>query len=202
MLSRRGQVLPTEWTLNLQVCQKLWRLWGRPSIDLFASSQNKRIPNYCSLVPDREAIAVDAFLMDWTGMDTYAFPPFKIINLVVKKFALLDSGRMTLVAPFWPAREWFTEVVEMLVDFPRSLPPSPRLLRQPHFERYHQNPLALQLTAFRLSRSLSEREDFQLKLQELSPERGGSLHREFTNQSGKPLDLGVSSIRFPQPLPL
>ncbi|XP_064111450.1 uncharacterized protein LOC135218938 [Macrobrachium nipponense] len=111
MLSRKGQVLPTEWTLNLQVCQRLWKLWGRPSIDLFASNQNKRITNYCSLVPDKEATAVDTFLMDWTGIDTYAFPPFKIINLVIKKFALLEAGRMTLIAPFWPAREWFTETL-------------------------------------------------------------------------------------------
>ncbi|XP_068220009.1 uncharacterized protein [Palaemon carinicauda] len=27
-LSRRGQILPTEWTLHLQVCKSLWWLWG------------------------------------------------------------------------------------------------------------------------------------------------------------------------------
>ncbi|XP_068221368.1 uncharacterized protein [Palaemon carinicauda] len=55
-LSRRGQILSTEWTLNQQVCKSLWQLWGRPCIDLFATSKTKRLEMYCSLVPDLEAV--------------------------------------------------------------------------------------------------------------------------------------------------
>ena len=44
-ISRRSQVLSTEWTLHLEFCRALWWLWGMPLMDLFASSLN------CSSMP-------------------------------------------------------------------------------------------------------------------------------------------------------
>ncbi|XP_064088647.1 uncharacterized protein LOC135203010 [Macrobrachium nipponense] len=67
LLSRKNQVLPTEWTLNPQVFEQLWGLWGRPNIDLFATNRNKRLENYCSPIADPRAIAIDVLLMDWKG---------------------------------------------------------------------------------------------------------------------------------------
>ncbi|XP_064113206.1 uncharacterized protein LOC135219920 [Macrobrachium nipponense] len=46
LLSRRNQVLPTEWTLKLEVCELLWRLWGQPSIDLFATNKTRRMQTF------------------------------------------------------------------------------------------------------------------------------------------------------------
>ena len=40
VLSRRGQVVGTEWSLHPQVARALLRAWGNPSIDLFATCLN------------------------------------------------------------------------------------------------------------------------------------------------------------------
>ena len=49
VLSRRGQVVGTEWSLHPQVARALLRAWGNPSIDLFATCLNAKLPLYCSL---------------------------------------------------------------------------------------------------------------------------------------------------------
>ena len=51
VLSRRGQVVGTEWSLHPQVARALLRTWGNPSIDLFVTCLNAKLPLYCSLVP-------------------------------------------------------------------------------------------------------------------------------------------------------
>ena len=51
VLSRRGQVVGTEWSLHPQVARSLLRVWGNPSIDLFATFLNAKLPLHCSLVP-------------------------------------------------------------------------------------------------------------------------------------------------------
>ena len=44
VLSRRGQVVGTEWSLHPQVARALLRTWGNPSIDLFATCLNANCP--------------------------------------------------------------------------------------------------------------------------------------------------------------
>ena len=50
-LSRKSQILSTEWVLHRQVCADLWKRWGRPLVDLFATRLNYRIPTFCSPCP-------------------------------------------------------------------------------------------------------------------------------------------------------
>ena len=61
VFSRRGQVVGTEWSLHPQVARALLCVWGNPSIDLFATCLNAKLPLYCSLVPDPQAVFEDAF---------------------------------------------------------------------------------------------------------------------------------------------
>ena len=69
VLSRRGQVVGTEWSLHPQVARSLLRAWGNPSIDLFATCLNAKLPLYCSLVSDPQAIFEDAFRHPWDDLD-------------------------------------------------------------------------------------------------------------------------------------
>ena len=69
VLSRRGQVVGTEWSLHPQVARSLLRVWGSPSIDLFATCLNAKLPLYCSLVPDPQAVFQDAFRHPWDDLD-------------------------------------------------------------------------------------------------------------------------------------
>ena len=93
LLSCRGQVVGTEWSLHPQVARSLLRVWGNPSIDLFATSLNAKLPLYCSLVPDPQAVFEDAFRHPWDDLDLYSFPPFPLIGRVVARVWSHPSGQ-------------------------------------------------------------------------------------------------------------
>ena len=78
ILNRLGQVVGTEWSLHPQVARSLLRVWGNPSIYLFATCLNAKLPLYCSLVPDPQAVFEDVFRHPWDDLDLYAFPPFPL----------------------------------------------------------------------------------------------------------------------------
>ena len=152
VLSRRGQVVGTEWSLHPQVARALLRAWGNPSIDLFATCLNAKLPLYCSLVPDPQAVFEDAFRHPWDDLDLYAFPPFALVGRVIARVQQSSRVAMTLVAPLWPEKEWFADLLLLLTQPPLVLPCWDRLLRQPHCNLFHQGAHALSLHAWRLKR--------------------------------------------------
>ena len=149
-LSRQNQILGAEWTLCQEVVDQLIHKW--PCIvDLFATNQSHRLPTYFSPVPDPAAVGVDAMLHSWDGLQAYAFPPFALIQQVLVKLRQSRNTTLTLIAPFWPQRPWFPDLLDLLVEVPVQLPFRKDLLRQPHFHRLHRNLHVLQLYAWRLS---------------------------------------------------
>ena len=148
VLSRRGQVVGTEWSLHPQVARALLRTWGNPSIDLLATCLNAKLPLYCSLVPDPQAVFEDAFRHPWDALDLYAFPPFALVGRVIARVQQSSRVAMTLVAPLWPEKEWFADLLLLLTQPPLVLPCWDRLLRQPHCNLFHQGAHALNLHAW------------------------------------------------------
>ncbi|KAI2662214.1 ORF V: Enzymatic polyprotein [Labeo rohita] len=71
MLSR-SNVPSGEWTLHLQTVQKIWEVFGKAEVDLFASKDNSHCPIYFS--KDRDALA-----HNWPNLLLYAFPPTSLI---------------------------------------------------------------------------------------------------------------------------
>ena len=118
------------------------------TVDLFASSLNHRCGVYFAPVLDPMAAGTDAMLQSWDSLLSYAFPPFALIPQVLVKLRLSPDAVLTLIAPFWPQREWFPD---LLLEPPLPLPDRWDLLRQPHVRRFHQNLHVLQLYAWRLS---------------------------------------------------
>ena len=51
----------------------LKKLNFKPDIDLFASRINKQYEKYVSYRPDPDAIAINAFSLDWANSKFYAF---------------------------------------------------------------------------------------------------------------------------------
>ena len=68
---------------------------------------------------------------------------------------------MTLVAPLWPEKEWFADLLLLLTQPPLVLPCWDRLLRQPHCNLFHQGAHALNLHAWRLSSDTTESRAFR-----------------------------------------
>ena len=110
-----------------------------------------RLPVYFSPASDSQAAGTDALLQPWDNLQAYAFPPIAIIRRVLVKLRSSRNCELTLITPFWPQREWFPDLLELLSDVPITLSGRRDLLRQPHFHRFHQNLPMLQLTAWRLS---------------------------------------------------
>ena len=115
-----------------------------PSIDLFATHLNHRLPFYVSPIPDQKALPIDALTMDWNHIHAYAFPPFHLIPAVINK-VWLSQCKIVLIAPLWPDRPWFPELLGLLVSPPVFLPVIPNLLAQLKGRILHQNPGHLQL---------------------------------------------------------
>ena len=87
-----------EWELSNRVVQWLFSLWGSPHIDEFASTQNHKLPVFCSRTFCSKTFHVDALSMDWGSVIGYAFPPLALIPLVLRKL-LRDKTPSLILNP-------------------------------------------------------------------------------------------------------
>ena len=198
LLSRRGQVVGTEWSLHPQVARSLLRVWGNPSIDLFATNLNAKLPLYCLLVPDPQAVFEDAFRHPWDDLDLYAFPPFPLVGRVIARV----RESLTLVAPLWPEKEWFADLLLLLTQPPLALPWWDSLLRQPHCNLFHQGVHMLNLHAWRLSSVTSESRAFRVGLLESCQGVSDPPPRASTSRGGRSSVVGVVEGALLQSTPL
>ena len=111
----------SEWTLKTEVFQELQKRWP-VTIDLFATSLNRQCSIYFSPFRDPNALATDALLQNWNGWQAYAFPPWSLIPADLKKLRSSSGVLLTIVAPYWPQRTWFPDLLDLVVDGPVALP--------------------------------------------------------------------------------
>ena len=154
-LSRPHQLPHSEWSLNMTVFQSLRKLWP-VQIDLFATSENRRCSIYFSPFPDPMSAGTDAFLQSWNGLQAYAFPPVVIIPHVLAKLRASSGTELTLVAPHWAQRPWFSDLLQLLLAPPVVLPSRQDLLRLPRSRHLYPGLHRLRLHAWRLSSDLPE----------------------------------------------
>lgn len=147
-LSRKGQALHTEWSLHPRIFHDLCLRHGTPTIDLFATRFNHKLPLFVSPVPDPLCIQVDALSMDWAGKFLYAFPPVGFIPQVLAKLMTSEECKLLLIAPHWPTRTWFLDLCQRSLHPPVPLPQVWYLLKQPDQHRFHQNLGILNLHAW------------------------------------------------------
>ena len=160
LLSRRNQVLGAEWSLHPQVARKLIRTWGSPLLDLFATHLNAKLPLYCPLIlgpPGRLRGCLPSPLEHPRHVRVPSLSPGRESCGLGQRDpkSLDDPGRPSLAG-------------ESVVRRP-SPPPDPttsgtpawdRLLRQPHFNRFHGGVHALNLHSWQLSSVSSESQAF------------------------------------------
>ena len=198
-LSRPNQVIGSEWTLHQEVVDQLVHRWPA-MIDLFATSLTARLPVYFSPASDPRAAGTDALLQPWDDLQAYAFPLIAIIRRVLLKLRSSRNCELTLIAPFWPQRDWFPDLLELLSDVPITLSDRRDLLRQPHFHRFHQNLPMLRLTAWRLSSGSPSRPVSLLRwLDNLSSAEDCPCAR-ITRPDGEHIGSGVRTSIIGRPL--
>ena len=181
----------TEWKLDRSVFWAVMNLYGPCDVDLFASRLNFQLPQYISWRPDPYALAADAFRIQWTGLQGYAFPPFALIGRCLQKIRQ-EGSTVVLIAPVWPSQSWYPWLLEMLASTPALLPVHRNILRDP-FNRDH--PLLvrqqLQLAAWKVSGIHTHCQVYRRELQILSQQGGGSGQIQPISQVGSSGLAGV-----------
>ena len=95
-----------EWMLNRNVFTEILTAFPELNMDLFASRLTTQLTQYCSWQPDPGSAFVDAFSIDWSKFNFYAFPPFSLIPRCPQKIQQ-DKGKGILIVPVWPTQPWF-----------------------------------------------------------------------------------------------
>ena len=102
-----------EWMLNPGVFKILETVMGPLDIDMFASKYNHQTPLYVSFQPDSQAMAVDAFTLNWKRYSNmYLFPPFSVINRTIQKVTQEKVSYVLLIAPIWTTQVWFSTLLQ------------------------------------------------------------------------------------------
>ena len=142
----------------------------------------------------------DAFQHPWDDLDLYAFPPFRLVGQVIARVRESSRVAMTLVAPLWPEKEWFADLLLLLTQPPLVLPWWDSLLRQSHCNLFHQGVHELNLHAWRLSSVTSGSRAFRL----LKSCQGVSdpPPRASTSRGGRSSVVGVVEGALLQSVPL
>ena len=130
----RSLLLKKEWSLNSQVFESLTGLWGQPTIDLFASCQNRKAKKYFSRGYETTAMGQNALSRQnpWPSSALlYAYPPENLISRTLQKLEEQKVHRLILIAPAWKTRPWYPLLLEKVVDIPRCLPNWENLILDP-----------------------------------------------------------------------
>ena len=151
----------------------------------------------CLQISRSGAIAVDAFLQDWSRWKSFIHPPVNLLLRIVKK--IRDEGASALViAPNWPNVPWYPQLAQMLVDYPLQLPTLKSLLYLP-FDLQAHHPLwaTLNLAIWPVFGDVLKQQDFRQTLSRssyhhgVSPLRRGMLARGKLGLNGVPCVGGV-----------
>lgn len=177
----RAKNRDVEWKLDCEIFQLIVFYWYKPSVDLFASRLNYQMKPFVSWKPDPEAIAFDAFVLDWSMYNQfYAFPPFSLINRVLQKIEQ-DQTQGIVVVPLWKTQVWFPRLLHLLIDIPLILPKTKTMLILPsNPKEVHPLNKKLTLLACKLSGIPLQAEEFRRKLQKSSCNHGGQAQNSNT----------------------
>ncbi|XP_051740767.1 uncharacterized protein LOC127507586 [Ctenopharyngodon idella] len=147
ILSRQGP-RPGEWRLHPEVVELVWKKFGRAEVDLFASKETSHCPLWYSLTHPAP-LGLDAMVQAWPRLRLYAFPPIALLPGVLERVRR-DGVRLILIAPFWPTRIWFSDLVSLLESSPMEIPIRQDLLSQAGGTIIHPRPELWKLWAWPL----------------------------------------------------
>ena len=87
------------------------------TLDAFASKDNKKLPNYASILDDNEATHLNAFSFYWSS-GIYLFPPIPLIPKTIQKFMQDEVEFGVLIFPAWHSLSVLPLIEKCLVASP------------------------------------------------------------------------------------
>ncbi|KAL0164569.1 hypothetical protein M9458_040322, partial [Cirrhinus mrigala] len=133
----RQSTHPGEWRLHPQVVQLIWSHFGEAQIDLFASLESSHCQLFYSL--NEAPLGRDALAHSWPPGPKYAFPPVSLLAQTLCKIRE-DEEQVLLVAPCWPTRTWFPDLISLAAAPPWKIPLRRDLLSQGMGTIWHPRP--------------------------------------------------------------
>ncbi|KAI2643946.1 ORF V: Enzymatic polyprotein [Labeo rohita] len=129
-----------EWRLHPQSVQLIWDRFGQAQVDLFASPESTHCQLWYGLT--EAPLGIDALAHSWPkDRLKYAFPPVSLIAQTLCKVRE-DKEQVLLVAPFWPNRTWFSDLVLLASAPPWRIPLRKDLLSQGKGTIWHPRPIS------------------------------------------------------------
>ncbi len=130
--------LSGEWRLHPQTVQLIWRRFGLAQLDMFVSLETSRCQLFYSLTEG--TLGTDALEHSWPrGLRKYAFPPVSLLAQTLCKVRE-EEEQILLVAPYWPTRTWFPELMLLVTAPPWQIPLRKDLLTQRRGTLWHPRP--------------------------------------------------------------
>ena len=80
---QKGQSNP-EWSLHPQMFNLIYKVWHKPTGDMFATKTIPKLPLYVSPVPDTNALNIDALNISWVDLDGDVFCSVALIPNVIQ----------------------------------------------------------------------------------------------------------------------
>ncbi len=134
----RQLTFPGEWRLHPETIRLIWSRFGKAQVDLFASRESSHCQLYFSLTEG--TLGTDALAHSWPrALCKYAFPPVSLLAQTLCKVRE-DEEQVLLVAPFWPTRTWFPELILLTTAPPWRIPLRKDLLSQGLGTIWHPRP--------------------------------------------------------------
>ncbi len=118
--------------------QLIWRRFGLAQVDPFASLETSHCQLFYSLTGG--TLGTDALAHSWPrGLSKYAFPPLSLLAQTLCKVRE-EEEQILLVAPYWPTRTWFPELMLLVTAPPWQIPLRKDLLPQRRGTLWHPRP--------------------------------------------------------------
>ncbi len=134
----RQLTFPGEWRLHPETIRLIWSRFGEAQVDLFASPESSHCQLYFSLTEG--PLGTDALAHSWPrALRKYAFPPVSLLAQTLCKLRE-DEEQVLLVAPHWPTRTWFPELISLATVPPWRIPLRKDLLSQGLGTIWHPRP--------------------------------------------------------------
>ena len=105
-----------DWKLNPELFQVACATWKTPTIDRFATANNRQTRRYNSRFWGPDCEARDSFTQRWKGEENWINPPWGLIPRVLAKIRA-EGAAATLALPYWTSQHWWPTLVDMADDY-------------------------------------------------------------------------------------
>ncbi|XP_063416792.1 uncharacterized protein LOC134699035 [Mytilus trossulus] len=95
-----------DWAISEFVFQIVESLWGPHEVDWFASDDNFKLHVFYSRFWNENSSGVDAFTVDWRGINGLFVPPVSLIPRVLMYMRQCKAVG-TLILPYWPSASFW-----------------------------------------------------------------------------------------------